>query len=107
MGIKIRLNVVDRSGEEHEVDASARGSLMEVLRQLDYGVAAICGGICSCATCHVYVGNDWVQKLLPPHSNEHELVSELVYFRETSRLACQIKLSEALDGLHLTIAPEE
>lgn len=44
---------------------------------------------------------------LPPHSNERELVSDLVYFRETSRLACQIKLSEALDGLHLTIAPEE
>ena len=50
-----RLIVVDRDGRAHDIDAKPGVRLMEVLRELDYGVAAICGGLCSCATCHVYV----------------------------------------------------
>ena len=57
------LRVVDRDGVEHEVDAKPGLKVMETLRELDYGVAAICGGMCSCATCHVYVDPEWVSKL--------------------------------------------
>lgn len=103
----IRLRVVDRDGNEHEVDAEAKGALMEVLRDFDYGVAAICGGMCSCATCHVYVDPAWRERLPAPHSDESELVSELQHRRENSRLSCQVHLSEALDGLRVTVAPEE
>ena len=53
------LRVVDRDGVEHEVDAKTGLKVMENLRELDYGVAAICGGMCSCATCHVYVDPEW------------------------------------------------
>ncbi len=103
----IRLNVVDRDGQEHQLDVPAEGSLMEALREPDYGVAAICGGMCSCATCHVFVAPDWIERVAPKQSDEQELLSGLDYTEATSRLSCQIPLSESLDGLRITLAPEE
>lgn len=103
----IRLNVVDRDGIEREIEASPAGSLMEVLRELDNGVAAICGGLCSCASCHVYVAQDWGARVSRLQEAERELLAELQHYRELSRLSCQINLSRELDGLHVTLAPEE
>ena len=57
------LQVIDRDGVSHEVEAKPGLKVMEVLRELDYGVAAICGGMCSCATCHIYVDPAWADKL--------------------------------------------
>ena len=71
---------------------------MEVLRELDYGVAAICGGMCSCATCHIYVDPDWVEKLPPPMSDERDLLSELSHHRENSRLSCQVEITRGALG---------
>ena len=87
--------------------AEPAGSLMEALRELDYGVAAICGGMCSCATCHVYVAPAWSDIVPAQHSDERELVMELQHQRAGSRLSCQLPLSPALDGLEITLAPEE
>jgi len=86
-----------------------RGSVkvMETLRELDYGVAAICGGMCSCATCHVYVDPEWKSKLPAPMSDERELLSELSHHQENSRLSCQIEFTPDLAGLRVTIAPDE
>ena len=103
----IRLNVVDRNGNEHEVDAAPTGTLMEALRELEYGVTAICGGMCSCATCHVYVTPEWLARLPDRQGDERELLGELQFRQETSRLSCQVQLTPALDGLKLTLAPEE
>lgn len=103
----MKLNVIDRDGVEHAVQAPATGSLMEALRELEYGVAAICGGMCSCATCHVHVDADWIARLPAPQSDERELLGELQHCGGSSRLACQIKLDAQLDGLRVTIAPEE
>lgn len=103
----VRLNVVDRDGNEHEVKADPNGSLMEALRELDYGVAAICGGMCSCATCHVYIAPEWAGRLPDQQGDERELVAELLYRRDNSRLSCQIPLAPGLDGLRLTLPPEE
>jgi ferredoxin, 2Fe-2S len=105
--MSIRLNVVDRNGEAHEVDTPPVGSLMEALRELEYGVSAICGGMCSCATCHVYIAADWAAKLPDRQSDERDLLAELQFRQETSRLSCQVRLNESLDGLSLTLAPEE
>lgn len=81
---------------------------METLREQDFGVAAICGGMCSCATCHVWISPDWVAKLPPVHGDEMELIAELdSYKANESRLSCQIPFTAALDGLRLTIAPDE
>ena len=80
---------------------------MEILRELDYGVAAICGGLCSCATCHVYIDPAWTGRLPKPQSDELELLREIPDFREgTSRLSCQVDFTASLDGLKLEIAPD-
>ena len=102
-----KLQVIDRDGVLHEVEAKPGLKVMEVLRELDYGVAAICGGMCSCATCHVYVDPEWVDRIPPPLSDERELVSELAHRRENSRLSCQVEITPALSGLKVTIAEDE
>ena len=101
------LKVVDRDGVEHEVEARTGLKVMETLRELEYGVAAICGGMCSCATCHVYVDPDWADKLPSPQSDERELLQELSHATDQSRLSCQIEFTPALAGLRVTIAPDE
>jgi 2Fe-2S ferredoxin len=101
------LRVVDRDGIEHEVQGKPGLKVMEILRELDYGVAAICGGMCSCATCHVYVDAEWFPRLPPSMSDERELLTELSQSRENSRLSCQVEFTEALSGLKVTIAPDE
>ena len=103
-----RLLVTDRDGVERELDAPSGTSLMEPLRDMDDGVTAICGGMCSCATCHVYVDEAWVPKLPAAMSDELDMLRDLSSFRPTSsRLSCQIQLVDALDGLRVAIAPEE
>jgi len=102
------LKVVDRDGVEHEITAPTGVKVMENLRELDYGVAAICGGMCSCATCHVYIEQDWAAKLPAPMSDERELLSELTHYEpDRSRLSCQIEFTEDLSGLRVTIAPDD
>lgn len=102
-----RIHVTDRVGETLVVEGETGVSVMETLRELDNGVEALCGGMCSCATCHSYVDPAWWGKLPPRSPEEDELVSELEHVRDNSRLTCQITFSEDLDGLTLTIAPEE
>ena len=102
-----RMIVVDRDGKEHEIEAKPGLKVMEILRELDYGVAAICGGLCSCATCHVYVDPAWTGRLPKPQSDELELLNELADFRaDTSRLSCQVEFTEALSGIKVAIAPD-
>jgi ferredoxin, 2Fe-2S len=102
-----RMIVVDRDGKEHEIEAKPGLKVMEILRDLDYGVAAICGGLCSCATCHVYVDESWVARVPKPQSDELELLNELPdYNATTSRLSCQVDFTEALSGIKVSIAPD-
>jgi 2Fe-2S ferredoxin len=101
------MRVVDRNGTEHEIEARTGLKVMENLRELDYGVAAICGGMCSCATCHVFIDPAWVDRLPAAMSDERELLSELAHIEDNSRLSCQIEFTPALEGLRVTIAPDE
>jgi 2Fe-2S ferredoxin len=101
------VRVIDRDGSERELDAPNGATLMEPLRDMDDGVAAICGGMCSCATCHVYVDAEWVAKLPAPMSDETDMLGDLISRRENSRLSCQVLLNDALSGVRVTIAPEE
>src|SRR5580693_5136341 len=101
------MRVVDRDGVEHEIEARTGLKVMENLRELDYGVAAICGGLCSCATCHIYIDPAWAERLPKPQSDEMELLKELSDYKEaSSRLSCQVDFTEALNGLKVTIAPD-
>jgi ferredoxin, 2Fe-2S len=101
------VRVIDRDGIERELEAPSGATLMEPLRDMDDGVAAICGGMCSCATCHVYVDADWVATLPAPMSDESDMLGDLVSRRANSRLSCQIVLNDALAGMKVSIAPEE
>jgi 2Fe-2S ferredoxin len=102
-----QMFVVDRDGKEHQIEAKSGLKVMEILRELDYGVAAICGGLCSCATCHVYVDGEWTGRLPKPQSDELDLLKELPDYREaTSRLSCQVDFTDALSGLKVAIAPD-
>ena len=103
-----KINATDRDGTELEIDADPGLSLMLNLRDkggLD--IASICGGMCSCATCHVYVDPAWMDKLEPQSPDEFELVEFSAHYKETSRLSCQIEMSEDLDGIRVALAPEE
>lgn len=102
------LRVVNRDGIEQEVKAPAGGVLMEPLRDMDDGVTAICGGMCSCATCHVYIDDSWVARLPAAMSDETDMLKDLISYRaDSSRLSCQIQVTDALEGLRVTLAPEE
>jgi len=103
-----KLTVTTLEGETSEVEGERGISVMEILRDNDFDIAAICGGCCSCATCHVYVDEDWIGKLPAREQDEQELLEELDAFKaEASRLSCQIEFSDDLDGLKVTIAPDE
>lgn len=101
------VNVIDREGVEHQLQAPSGATLMEVLRDQDMGVAALCGGMCSCATCHVYVDEVWLARLPAAQSDETDILSDLPDRKASSRLSCQIAMQPAYEGLKVTVAPEE
>ena len=104
----VKLVVTDRAGRTVEVGGHTDISVMENIRDLNDSVDAICGGLCSCATCHVLIDPSWIEKLPPRGEEEAILVGDSAnYDHERSRLSCQIRLTEDLDGLTLTVAPEE
>ena len=103
-----KLVVVNRAGEEKTVEASAGLSVMEVIRDNGFDeLLALCGGCCSCATCHVYVDPAFAGSVEPMSEDENDLLDSSDHRNETSRLSCQIHLTDALDGLKVTIAQED
>ena len=103
-----RLDVTDRAGARHELNANASGTLMEVLRDADMGIEAICGGQCACATCHCWVAADRFAQLPGVSEDERDLLSSLDHYDpHRSRLTCQLEITEIPDGLPVTVAPEE
>lgn len=103
-----KLTVVTREGQESTVEADNGLSVMEVIRDAGFDeLLALCGGCCSCATCHIYIDGEWADKLAPLSEDENDLLDSSDHRNETSRLSCQIKISDELDGLRVTIAPED
>ncbi|MCS6986215.1 MAG: 2Fe-2S iron-sulfur cluster-binding protein [Sphingomonadaceae bacterium] len=103
-----RLIVTDRKGNTREVEGEAGLSVMEVIRDNGFDeLLALCGGSCSCATCHVHVDEAWMDKVGGPHPDEADLLDSSDHLRPNSRLSCQIRFTEELDGLAVTIAPED
>jgi 2Fe-2S ferredoxin len=105
--MSLKLSITDRDGVCYEVEAEPTGTLMEVLRGFEWGVTATCGGACACATCHVYVSSEWFDRLPRQDPEEIELLVGLEHSHPNSRLSCQIPLALMLDGLCVTLAPEE
>ena len=101
-----KLFVTDREGAEHVLEGTPGWSVMEIIRENNLPIEAACGGCCACATCHVYVEPEWLGKLEAPNQDENMMLDEAFEVRDNSRLSCQLKYSEALDGLRVTLAPE-
>jgi 2Fe-2S ferredoxin len=103
-----KLIVVARDGSERAVDGQAGLSVMEVIRENGFDeLLALCGGCCSCATCHVHVDAEWQGALPTMSEDENDLLESSDYRNERSRLSCQIPFTDTLDGLRVTIAPED
>lgn len=104
----LKVTFTDVNGTVHALDDVEAGvSLMEVAKAHDVaGIMGDCGGGCACATCHVYVAQEWFEKVGEPDDIEFamlDMVSDVQ--QDTSRLSCQIKMSEDLDGIEVTVAP--
>ncbi|MEO7248531.1 MAG: 2Fe-2S iron-sulfur cluster-binding protein [Novosphingobium sp.] len=100
-----KLVIVSTDGAEKEVEVSTGFSVMEAIRDNGFDeLLALCGGCCSCATCHVIVDPAFVELLPKMSEDENDLLDSSDHRVETSRLSCQIKMSDALDGLKVTIA---
>lgn len=100
--------VTTREGVSHRVQARAGLTLMEILRGAGFDeMQALCGGCCACATCHVYVDSAALDRLPPPESDERELLESSSHKSPLSRLACQVSFDDSLDGMGVTIAPED
>ena len=102
------LNVITRDGAQQTINASADSSVMEAIRDSGFDeLLALCGGCCSCATCHVYVDPAFAQSLPPVSDDESDLLDGSPHRNDHSRLSCQVMMTEALSGLTITIAPED
>ncbi len=103
-----QLIVVTRDGTEKTVRGRSGLSVMEVIRDNGFDeLLALCGGCCSCATCHVHVDPQWTAALPPMGEDENDLLDSSDHRVETSRLSCQLPFGDALDGMRVTIAPED
>ena len=102
-----KITFTQPDGSQQVVEADAGMTVMEVAKKnLVAGIEAECGGACSCATCHVYVDEAWREKVGPPSEMEEDMLDFAFDVRETSRLSCQIKVTDNLDGLILQV-PEK
>jgi len=103
----INISVTDLDGQVHEIQGREGDSLMEVLREYEWGTPAICGGLCSCGTCHVYLDEDWLDKFQQKDPDEEDLLDVFDTTKGNSRLSCQLFLQASHDGLKLSIAADE
>ena len=98
-----KVTFIDAAGQSRTVEAQIGSTVMETaLRNSVPGIEAECGGACACATCHVYVAEDWMEKVSKPSQMEEDMLDFAFEVRPSSRLSCQIKVTDALDGLVVT-----
>lgn len=95
-----KITYIEFNGTPHEVEVSTGLSVMEgAINNSVPGIEAECGGCCSCATCHVYVDPDWKEITGKADALERDMLESVMDLRETSRLSCQISVTDEMDGL--------
>ena len=103
-----RIHVIGRDGGARTIEAAAGQSLKDALKAGGVEeILGLCGGFASCGTCHVHVAEDWLARLPAMGADEDELLGYSDWRGPHSRLACQIPFDDALDGIALTVAPED
>jgi 2Fe-2S ferredoxin len=99
-----RITYIESTGTPHTVDVPSGLSVMEgAIRNNIPGIIAECGGACACATCHVHVAEEWMSRVGPQGALEHSMLEYASHVAENSRLSCQIRVTDSLDGLVVTI----
>lgn len=99
-----KITFIGREGTRYEVSAANGSTVMEnAIRNGIPGIEAECGGACACATCHVYVDEAWQAVTGSPEPMEEDMLDFAYDVRPTSRLSCQIRVTDALDGLVVTV----
>jgi len=102
------IHITDRASQTRTIEGNIGESLMEAIRNAGFDeMLALCGGCCSCATCHVHVLNVGFGELPEMTEDERDLLDASTHVKATSRLACQISLQGDLDNLSVAIAPED
>lgn len=98
-----KITFIDFEGNSRTVEANIGDSVMETAVAQDLpGIEADCGGACACATCHVYINEEWVDRVNDAEELEADMLSIVEDVRDTSRLSCQIEVKQEMDGLVLT-----
>lgn len=98
------IKYIEHSGEEHELEVAPGTTVMQAAMDNNIrGIVADCGGSCSCATCHVYIDQDWLGKLEGQNDMEEVLLEEVFDPQDNSRLSCQIIVTDELDGMVVRI----
>lgn len=103
-----KVTFIESNGTPHTVEGKPGRSLMQIA--VEHGIPGIigeCGGSCSCATCHAYIDPAWAEKLPSESETESFMLEAVPEPRQTSRLCCQIPMSEALDGIVVTVPDEQ
>ncbi len=101
----IKVTIIDREGEAHVIEAPTdmNFNMMEIAKAEELPVEGTCGGMALCASCHCYVESD--HKLNPPSDDEEDMLDQAFFVEDNSRLSCQLKLNNDMDGLVVKLAP--
>ncbi len=102
----MKLYVTDHNGNEQQIEGIDGWQLMEAIRDEGLEIKAECGGACACATCHVYIDEDWKKKIPEKSEEEMDMLDLAFDVQENSRLSCQITITPDMDGLKVTLAPD-
>ncbi|WP_420404337.1 ferredoxin family 2Fe-2S iron-sulfur cluster binding protein [Nisaea sp.] len=101
-----RMTFIGRDGTPQDVDAPLGYTLLQIARENDVDIEGACEGCLACATCHVHVAAEWYDKLPAPSDDEEDMLDLAFNLSDTSRLGCQIRITEELDGLVVTLPPD-
>jgi 2Fe-2S ferredoxin len=103
-----KITVITREGAERDIEAPRGQTLMEVIRDsANADLQALCSGCCSCATCHVYIDPAFFDRLPPASDDEKALIDGTIHGKPTSRLSCQVTVTDDLADLRVAVAPED
>ena len=102
------ITFVESDGTEHTIDIEPSMSLMEGSTiNLLPGIEGMCGGICSCCTCHVYIEDEWASKVPPMKEGEKKLLDASAHRKDSSRLGCQVIVTPDLEGMRVLLPSEQ
>ena len=100
----MKVIVTGIDGTVKEIEGKAGWTLMEIIRDAGMPIKAECGGACACATCHVYIDDEWLDATGALSEEEEDMIDLALEVEDNSRLACHIEMSESLDGIRVKLA---